>query len=186
MAVPPLEDDVGHRRIWRRMRTAVTLLVLIGLVVWAAWYAWQVVTEPAATADENEPATSTAACAVAVPTDAPPPEEITVNIYNGTSRNGLASQVAREMREQGYVILDVANDPLNRSITGVAEIRAANSDDVTVQWIMSQFPGAVFVADERTDEAIDVVLGEQFETIGPQDPEPDPEATSTVEPLPIC
>jgi hypothetical protein len=185
MAVhPPLEDDVRHRRRYRRIRAAITLVILTGLVVWAAWYAWQVVTEPAATEDDSEPVVQTPVCAVAVPTEAPPPEEISINIYNGTSRNGLASQVAREMREQGYVILDVANDPLSRSITGVAEVRAANAENLAVQLIMSQFPGATFVPDEREDEVIDLVLGEQFEAIGPQDPEPDPE--STVEPLPAC
>jgi hypothetical protein len=182
MAVhPPLEDDVRHRR---RIRTAITLVILTGLVLWAAWYAWDVVTEPAATEDGSEPVVQTPVCAVAVPTDAPPPEEISINVYNGTSRNGLASQVAREMREQGYVILDVANDPLSRSITGVAEVRAANDENLAVQLIMSQFPGATFVSDEREDEVIDLVLGEQFAAIGPQDPEPDPE--STVEPLPPC
>ncbi len=181
---PPIDDDVGHRRAYRRIRTAVTLLLLVGLVVGAGWYAWKVVTEPTAAGEEQEPVAQAPACAVAVPTDAPPPEEISINVYNGTDRNGLASQVAREMRELGYVILDVANDPLSRSVTGVAEVRAANADDLAVQLIMSQFPGAVFVPDERKDDVIDVVLGEQFVAIGPQDPEPDPE--STIEPLPAC
>jgi hypothetical protein len=181
---PPIGEDVRHRRAYRRIRTAVTLVLLTGLVVWAAWYAWRIVTEPAATGEEEEPVVQTPVCAVAVPTEAPPPEEISINVYNGTTRNGLASQVAREMREQGYVILDVANDPLNRSVTGVAEVRAANPDHLAVLLIMSQFPGAGFVPDERSDEVIDVVLGEQFTAIGPQDPEPDPE--STVQPLPAC
>jgi hypothetical protein len=66
----------------------------------------------------------------------------------------------------------------------VAEVRAANAENLAVQLIMSQFPGATFVPDEREDEVIDLVLGEQFEAIGPQNPEPDPE--STVEPLPAC
>jgi hypothetical protein len=185
MAVhPPLEDEVRHRRRYRRIRSTITLVVLIGLVAWAGWYAWNVVTEPAATDDEPEVVAEQPLCAVAVPTDAPPPEEININIYNGTDRNGLASQIAREMREQGYVILDVANDPLNRSVAGVAEVRAADVDDLSVQLIMSQVPGAAFVADERTDDAIDIVLGEEFEAIGPQDPEPEPDASPP--PLPFC
>ena len=178
---PSLHGDLEHRRRFRRTRTVVTLVVLVILVVWAGWYAWRVVTEPTA-AEEAEPVTTTPVCAVAVPTGAPAPEEISINIYNGTDRNGLASQVAREMREQGFVILDVANDPLNRSVTGVAEVRAATRDNLAVTLIMSQFPGAVFVQDERTDEVIDVVLGEAFAAIGPQAAEPQ----STVEPMPAC
>lgn len=183
MAVhPPLDEDVRQRRRYRRIRTAITLVILTGLVVWAGWYAWNVVTEPAATDDDSEPVVQAPVCAVSVPTEAPPPEEISINVYNGTSRNGLASQVARDMREQGYVILDVANDPLSRSITGVAEVRAADAENLAVQLIMSQFPGARFIPDERDDEVIDVVLGEQFQAIGPQNPDPE----STVAPLPAC
>jgi hypothetical protein len=185
MAVrPPLERDHEPRgRDFRPLRTAITMLLLLGLVAGAAWYGWQNVTEPAGGEEEDQVVTTTPVCAMAEPEDPPPPEEISINVYNGTNRSGLANQVAREMREQGFVILDVANDPAGRSITGVAEIRAV-TDDVAVQYIMSQFPGSVFLPDERQDEAIDVVLGEAFEEIGPQDEEPDPD--STVAPLPFC
>lgn len=182
VARPPLEHDLEPRgRRFRRLRTAITMLLLIGLVAGATWYAWQIVTEP--TDVDDEPVATTPACAVPVPEDPPPPEEISVNVYNGTNRSGLANQVAREMREIGFVTLDVANDPLGRSITGVAEIRAAEQDEY-VTFIMSQFPGSVFLADERQDEAIDVVLGQAFEQIGPQDDEPDPDSTNP--PIPPC
>ncbi|NIS36859.1 MAG: hypothetical protein GWN07_38680, partial [Actinobacteria bacterium] len=75
--------------------------------------------------------------------------------------------VARTLREQGYVILDVANDPRRRSVTGVAEIRAA-SQSSEVELVMSQFPGAVFLQDQRQDDSIDVVVGQSFQQVGPQ------------------
>jgi LytR cell envelope-related transcriptional attenuator len=179
---PPLPRDLEPRgRRFRRLRTAITMLALVGLVAGATWYAWQTVTEPTEIADE--PVVTTPVCAVPVPEDPPPPEEINVNVYNGTNRSGLANQVAREMREIGFVTLDVANDPLGRSVTGVAEIRAATQDE-NVTYIMSQFPGSVFLADERKDETIDVVLGQVFESVGPQGDEPDPESTNP--PIPPC
>ncbi len=179
---PPLAHDLEPRgRRFRRLRTTITMLLLLGLVAGATYYAWQIVTEPAAS--EDEPVVTTPVCAVPVPEDPPPPESISLNVYNGTDRSGLANQVAREMRDIGFVTLDVANDPLGRSVTGVAEIRAAEQDE-NVTYVMSQLPGSVFLADERQDDTIDVVLGQAFERVGPQSDEPD--AESTTPPLPPC
>lgn len=185
MAVRPLleHDHEPRGRDLRPLRTAITMLLLLGLVAGATLYAWQTVTEPTGAEEDEEVVTTSPVCAMAEPEDPPPPEEISINVYNGTSRSGLANQVAREMREQGFVILDVANDPAGRSVTGVAEIRAVDDDDA-VRFVMSQFPGSVFLPEDRPDESIDVVVGEAFEEIGPQDEEPDPE--STVAPLPFC
>lgn len=177
---PPVNHDITpRRRGHRHLRTAITLVILAGFVAGSAWYAWQIVTEPAAEPDD-EVVVSTPECAMPVPTEAPPPEEVNLNVYNGTSINGLASQVARELRERGYVILDVANDPQRRSVTGVAEIRAA-SEDADVALVMSQFPGSVFLQDKRLDDSIDVVVGESFQQVGPQQ-KPDSESTGTPDP----
>lgn len=177
---PPVNHDVKPmRRGHRHLRTAITLLVLAGFVAGSAWYAWNIVTEPAAETDD-EVVVSTPECAMPVPTDAPPPEEVNLNVYNGTSINGLASEVARELREKGYVILDVANDPQRRSVSGVAEIRAA-AEGADVALVMSQFPGAVFLQDKRQDDSIDVVVGESFQQVGPQAPA-DAESTETPDP----
>lgn len=186
MAVlPPLQDEYRpRRRIYRRIRTAVTLLALTALVSYSAWYAWSVVTEPAAVLEEGEEPAGGPICAIPEPTEGPEPEDVSVNVYNATSINGLASSTARELREIGFVILDVANDPDRRTISEVAEVRASSQDDPAVVLVMSQFPGSVFRGDERTDETIDIVLGNSFTEVGPQPEEPDPE--STVEPFPWC
>lgn len=174
---PPVNHDVlPNRRRRRHLRTAITLLILAGFVTGSAWYAWSIVTEPAAEQDD-EVVVSTPQCAMPVPTDGPPPEEVNLNVYNGTSINGLASEAARQLRERGFVILDVANDPQRRSVTGVAEIRAA-SESPEVTLVMSQFPGAAFLQDKRIDDSIDVVVGESFHEVGPQE-EPDPDSTET-------
>jgi hypothetical protein len=187
MAVrPQLEHEPPpRRRDLRPLRTAITMMFLLGLVVGAAYYSWQIVTEPTGVEEEDDVvAVTTPACAMPVPEDPPPPEEISVHVYNGTNRSGLANQVARELREQGFIILDVANDPAGRSVTAVAEIRAESMEDDAVRLIMANFPGSVFLAEERDDDTIDVVVGEAYVEIGPQDEEPDPDAT--VEPLPPC
>jgi hypothetical protein len=91
------------------------------------------------------------------------PEDVTVNVYNATVRQGLANNTAAELRTRGFDISKVENDPLEKTILGVAEVRAASADMPEVQLVMQHVPGAVFVADARTDKTVDVVLGETFE-----------------------
>jgi hypothetical protein len=176
-----------QRRDHRHLRTAITLVVLTALVVGAGIYAWSLVTESTGDEDEIGPLIAAPTCAVVAPTDPPPPEEIGLNVYNATSRSGLAQSVAAEMRERGFAILDVANDPTTRTVIHVAEIRATAEDNPGVDLLLSQFPGAVFYPDERTEPSIDLVLGEAFDGVppAPEAGEPaEPEGTAT--PLPPC
>ena len=54
----------------------------------------------------------------------PTPATTTVNVYNASSKNGLAARTAAELRERGFVIGEVRNDPLRRKVA-VAEVRSA-------------------------------------------------------------
>lgn len=184
---PPGSEDLP-RRNYRHVRTAITLLILTGFVIWAGVRAWEEVSLDLA--EDDEPLTQVLpdpTCAAVAPTDAPAPEEIGVNVYNATEQSGLAQRVAGEMRERGFAILDVANDPTSRTVVHVAEIRAATMEQPGVDLVMAHFPGAVFFADERSDESIDLVLGPEFEGIAPR-PSPGAAATptGTATPLPPC
>ncbi|TDD97546.1 LytR C-terminal domain-containing protein [Jiangella asiatica] len=173
------EGDYARRRRWKRIRTSVTLLVLIGFVVGAAWYSWRnVVNDEGGEAAAEQ---SDQACAPGVPTAAPAPADIQVNIYNATDRNGLASAVARLVRERGFVVVDIDNDPLDREITGTAEVRSGPDQQAAAGLVASLVPGATYVPDERTDAVVDLVLGEAFEALA--DPAaPAPTASSTLPP----
>ena len=178
-------DLGGHARSAadrRHQRTAITMLVLAGLVFIAGLYAWDSITDP----DESSDRVAAATCQPAAPTDAPPPAEIELNVYNATDRNGLASSIAGEMRARGFAILDVANDPSGREITGTAEVRAHLDSQAAVSLVMAQVPGAVFVADNRTDGTIDLVVGAAFEALTPPGGAPAPPADGTSTPLPAC
>ncbi|TDD67015.1 LytR family transcriptional regulator [Jiangella aurantiaca] len=156
------EEEAVRRRRWRRIRTSVTLLVLIGVVIGAAWYSWDNVVddgETAASGPTGEP------CAPGAPTSAPAPANVQVNVYNATERNGLASAVARQVRERGFVVVDVDNDPLDRAITGTAEVRSRADDQAAAELVATLVPGAVYVPDERTEATIDLVLGDAFEAL---------------------
>lgn len=189
MALQPhlYSDARPPRRDHRHLRTAITLLVLLVIVSGAGWYSWNLIAGESEADEDPNGIVAAPTCAVVAPTGAPPPEDIGLNVYNATDRNGLASSVAREMRERGYAILDVANDPTTRTVTQVAEVRANVEQQLAVDLVMSQFPGSVFLPDERTDGSIDLALGEAFEAIAaiPAPGEPAaPEGTAT--PLPVC
>jgi hypothetical protein len=156
------EEESARRHRWRRIRTSVTLLILIGVVIGAAWYSWSnVVSEddPAAAGPTGQP------CAPGAPTAAPAPADVQVNVYNSTDRSGLASAVARQVRERGFVVVDVDNDPLEREITTTAEVRSAPSTQAAAELVATLVPGAVYVPDERTEATIDLVLGDAFEAL---------------------
>ena len=170
--------DTGTRRRpaeRRHLRTAITMLVLASFVAFAGWYAWNTITNPQS-ADVAE-VTVAPTCIPALPTDAPAPADIQVNVYNATSRNGLASSVARALRKRDFAILDVANDPLVKTVTGTAEIRAGADNEAAAAVVVAQVSGAVFVADDRTDSTVDLVVGDAFEKLAKVGATPAPAPT---------
>jgi LytR cell envelope-related transcriptional attenuator len=187
MAVSRDLDTVTRRRPpdRRHLRTAITMLVLALFVAFAGWYAWNTITEPRpADADSVETAPT---CIPAVPTNAPAPADIRLNVYNATDRNGLASAAAGEMRKRGFAILDVANDPLGKTVTGTAEVRAGADNEAAAGVVVAQVSGAVFVVDNRTDGTVDLVVGEAFEALAPVGATPAPAPPGATGPtLPAC
>ena len=44
-------------------------------------------------------------------------------MFNATDRQGLAKSTAKQLEQRGFVIGDIANDPLNKGISGTAQVR---------------------------------------------------------------
>ena len=185
MAVPPDRWPAPRRPVDRRhTRSAITLLVLTAFVLMAGWIAWTSLTDPS-DADEVDAALS---CVPAPTTTPPAPADIRLNVYNSTDRNGLASSTAGAMRKRGFAIVDVANDPLGREITGTAEVRAGVDNQGAASVVLAQVAGAVFVPDDRTDDTVDLVVGVAFVALAPPGatPVPVPNPTGIADPLPPC
>jgi hypothetical protein len=173
MAVHTRLDGQRRGHTGRHLRTALTLLVLLGFVVWAAWSGWQALTA------DGEEATVTAA-PTCRPAAGVAPEDVQLNVYNATSRSGLAAATAGTLRERGFTILAVSNDPLAKQVPGTAEVRANPQVQAAADLVASQVPEAQFVPDSRAEPTVDLVLGDAFEALGPPPapaPEGDPAAT---------
>lgn len=149
-----------HRRRQRR-RAAITLslvaLLMLGTFAYAAAY-FQGWVGNRATAS----AVASQDCQVVAAAQALKPGAVTINVYNATNRNGLAASVAKLLRTQGFKIADVANDPLDGRIDGVGEVRHGRSGAVAATLAAARLSGAKVVRDARTDNTVDLVLGNQF------------------------
>ena len=153
--------SIYHRR--RRQRLIITMtcviLLLFGTAVYAASYVqgWVGAATPKPVA--------IATCNDSTSTRALTPRDVTVNVYNTTDHAGLAASAARSLRNQGFKIATVDNDPLAKTIPGVGEIRHGLSGTARAVLAAARLPGARLVLDERMDASVDLALGTSFRTL---------------------
>jgi hypothetical protein len=92
----------------------------------------------------------------------PLPRTITVNVYNATTRTGLALSTSLELAARGFKTGSVANDPAKKIIAASAEVRYGPSGAVAAKVVAAQVIGAVMVPDHRKDASVDFVLGDGY------------------------
>jgi hypothetical protein len=107
-----------------------------------------------------EPVPTTAPCPT--PSPLPAPATVTVNVYNATTKGGLAKSASEQMAERGFAIGDVDNDPLEVAVTGVAVVRHGPQGERSAQLVAANVAGATLLVDGREDASVDLVLGNQF------------------------
>ncbi|MEP7162048.1 MAG: LytR C-terminal domain-containing protein [Dermatophilaceae bacterium] len=151
----------------RQRRRSIAILVSLGgflvvafLVAFAVVQGWIPTSSPGSSEAVSSP---TSSCSTA---QLPAVSSITVNVYNGTDRAGLAGITARTLREQGFVVAQVGNDPLGKQVAGVAEIRYGTEGEAQAQTLALRLPGATMAPDGRKGGTVDVAVGEGFTAVG--------------------
>lgn len=101
--------------------------------------------------------------------------QITTNVYNSTTRGGLAGTTAQALRATGVVTATEANYP-GGQYDGTVLIRTGIEGISSAYSIAPLFPSYEILYDgTKTDAIIDVVVGRQFEAMtsdaSPLDPE---------------
>jgi hypothetical protein len=98
----------------------------------------------------------------------PVEKDIKINVYNGTSRTGLADQVAADFQNREFTVKKRGNDPLKKKVDKVAVLRYGPKA-VGAAWVLR----AYFLAEAdtefdiaRKDDVVDVVLGSRFRQLG--------------------
>ena len=134
---------------------ALALLVAAGVTAW--WYTFRTSTVVAALPACPTPTVTSNPPVVTIAT-----KSIRVNVFNATSRQGLAARVAAELRTRGFVVTGVANDPLRKMVIAPAEIRYGPAGRAAAQTLALQVSGAVAAPDGRKNATVDLVLGMGF------------------------
>lgn len=179
----PIEEYERQRAIRRRhllerqavifggLIAALLALALLGLAVW-----FGAVPSPMSVPFASPPPENGAVAQPCPPTDATPVPygEITVNVYNGTTRGGLAAATAAELAGRGLQIGARANDPYGR-YGGATLLRAGPDGLAHAYTVAAIFPDAVVQLDVREDASVDVTLGSEYDAMRPpQEAELDP------------
>lgn len=156
----------GTRRPRRRralMRAVGVLLAfaLLGGIGWAGWW-YGLREEPAVATSSPCPTAAKPRARPAAPVRPLAPERVLLNVYNATGRTGLAGEVAEQLRERGFTVRDVANDPTKRRLTGAAELRHGRAGGPARVTIAAHVGPVPAVADRRKDTSVDLVLGPKY------------------------
>ncbi|GHD00014.1 LytR C-terminal domain-containing protein [Zhihengliuella salsuginis] len=96
------------------------------------------------------------------------PAEVTVDVYNGTLRPGLAGDVRDDLMARGFVEGRVGNQQLsNRGAVTALVVSGSEGHDEALT-VQRHFPGAGYAFEPRLgDGHIVVLLGEGYESLTP-------------------
>lgn len=162
--------DVRRRteRSTRIRRVRITQLVLFSLMAIAMLAAvfWAITQlRSPQTEEAPPPETVTGEDGVICPDEdatPPDPEEVTVSVQNGTSRSGLAGSVGDDLTERGYEV----DDPKNTSeAEGAVTVVYGPSGYLAAQSVAAQFDDVSFRVDDRDSDTVDVLLGDEYESL---------------------
>lgn len=145
-------EGVEWKRVARLVSTPLTLLLLLTILYFGARWGYRNVTAP-------PPAVPVASCSPQQVGSILSSTKITVNIYNGSRTQGLASNVSRTMKARGFIVDVVDNTDEKVVATTVVGV---SKDDPAVRLVAAQLVGAEIREDGITDGVVDILVGSQF------------------------
>ena len=140
-------------RIFRVIRTPVTLLILFGVLLYGAWWGYHNIIKPI-------PALPPEPCVnQSVPGGQLKSSQIIVRVYNGGDRKGLAADVGRSLRGKGFRVVITTNtvEKIQKTV-----IVGADGNNPEVLFVKSFFKEAVVRSDKRVDRTVDVLVGNKY------------------------
>lgn len=145
-----------------RLRSALTLLVLLAILGFGAKWGWAKATKPLPQAQ----VTQTGLCRTLEISagDSVAPKDVVVSVFNGSGRAGLAQRTRGLFVDQGFGAGEINNAPKNSGVEN-AEIWAANPTDPAVLLVASYLKDVAIVEGPVLGDGVVVLVGDNFSAL---------------------
>jgi hypothetical protein len=141
---------------------SIVLVLLVGVIIAGVVGAWAVMNGvirfPFAVAS-TAPATL---CPTTV-FDYTPNNKVNVNVFNAAGKEGLAKNVADQLKARGYNVGSVGNN--TTSYNGAAIVVSGSSGQAAAFNIQRNIAGTDYFRDQRTDASVDIILAPGFSAL---------------------
>ena len=140
-------------RIFRVVRTPVTLLILFGMLLYGAWWGYNNIIKPI------PPLPPEPCVDQVVEKGQLKSAQVVVRVYNGGDRKGLAADVGRSLRGKGFRVVLTTNtvEKIQKTV-----IVGADGNNPEVLFVKSFFKEAIVRSDKRVDNTVDVLVGNKY------------------------
>jgi hypothetical protein len=142
-----------------RLRTALTLLVLLAVVLGAAAWGWSRLTSPVGE-EASGPCTDTELAAG----DRVATDQVVVTVLNAGSRSGLAGRVTGDLVDRGFVEGQSTNAPSGTEVSRV-QIWTDSPRSPAVRLVRGYLGEVTVVRRDPIGEGVTVVVGDDFEEL---------------------
>jgi hypothetical protein len=140
-------------RVFRIVRTPLTLLILLGVLCWGAWWGYTNLLKP------TPPTPPTPCVNQKVNQGELRSDQVTVSVFNGGSKKGLAGDVGRSLRQRGFKVTKTSNTSQKVQKTVILGAGAKNPEVLLVRRF---FKDAQIKVDKRPDHSVDVLVGNDY------------------------
>jgi hypothetical protein len=140
-------------RIFRVIRTPVTLLILFGVLLYGAWWGYNNIIKPI------PPLPPEPCVEQSLPKGQLNASQVVIKVYNGGDRKGLAADVGRNLRSKGFRVVLTTNtvEKIQKTV-----IVGADVNNPEVLFVKSFFKEANIRSDKRVDRTVDVLVGNKY------------------------
>jgi len=142
----------------RSVRSTLTLVFMVALLAGAAFWGWGAATEPLPGAQDLPVCEDTAV----EPGQKVYPDQVTVSVFNASSRSGLADRTMQLFVDEGYSEGDSGNAPRGTTVAH-SQIWTSDRKSPAVRLIAGRLgPESSVVKGEQLGVGVVVVVGEDF------------------------
>ncbi|MGO4957694.1 LytR C-terminal domain-containing protein [Luteococcus sp. Sow4_B9] len=148
------------QRYVRLLGTPITLLVLLAVLILGARWGYRNVVAPA-------PPPPLVPCVEQSVGKALSTKQVTVKVYNGGSKGGLAGKVGAQLKAVGFQVAKTGNTEVEVNHT---QIIGADVNNPEVKLVAGFFKDAKVKADGRADHTVEVLVGNPVTGFQPKAP----------------